>query len=460
MIKRTLQEIERMAQGEGLAEPFHSQMIHGVSIDSRTVVAGNLFIPIVRIDDGHKYVREAFNKGAKASLWQKDHPNPPHDIPLIFVDDTLKALQNLARSYREQLPVKVIGVTGSNGKTTTKDMISAILSEGYNVHKTQGNLNSQYGLPLSLLALEENTDIAVLEMGMSERGQIERLSRIATPDATIITMIGVSHLETLGSRDEIANAKLEITSGLKNGGIFIYNGDEPLLEKGLQHINLPNSVQLIRFGESDKNDYYPVSYTETSDAISFSINRNPSIPYSIPLLGKHNIYNAIASIAVAEQLGAVNEHIKAGLQSVKITPMRMEKVIGISGLTIINDAWNASPHSMKAAIETFQELSEPVRKFVVLGDMLELGAGEIEYHTEIGKMIDPDKIDYVYTFGKLSHHIAAAAKENFGVERVRFFADKEELIRDLQSLVKPQDFVLVKGSRGMALEEVVEKLAN
>lgn len=458
LISRTLIQVQQMVQGERLAGQYNDVVISGASIDSRTVKKGNLFIPIIRIDDGHKYVREAVNKGAVASLWQKDHPHPPENVPLIFVDDTLVALQSLAKSYRDQLPIKVIGITGSNGKTTTKDMISSILSTTYKVHKTEGNLNSQYGLPLTLLALEEKTEIAVLEMGMSERGQIESLSKIATPDIAVITMIGVSHLSSLGSREEIAAAKLEIIKGLKAEGLFVYNGDEALLEQGLMSYELPQFFASIRFGGNSLNDYFPLSYELASEETCFSINQNPSLQYSLPLIGKHNILNALASIAVAKQLGVSDTHILHGLQNVKITAMRMEKCIGQSGLTIINDAWNASPQSMKAAIETFQELKGYERKFIVLGDMMELGEAEVQYHTEIGEFIDPMKIDYVYTFGELAQHIASAAQLNFKNERVRSFMNKEDLIRDIEHAINSQDIVIVKGSRGMQLEDVVSKL--
>ena len=204
--------------------------IAGVSIDSRKVTTDNLFVPLRGEKvDGHRYVEKVRDQGAAASLWQKDVPNPPKNIPIIIVENTEVALQELARAYRQQLNVRVIGVTGSNGKTTTKDMTAALLATTYKVHKTSGNFNNHLGLPLTILSMDEDTDVAVLEMGMSSRGEIEFLSKLARPDLAIITNIGESHLLDLGSREEIANAKLEIIEGLAGGGTLIYYGDEPLL---------------------------------------------------------------------------------------------------------------------------------------------------------------------------------------------------------------------------------------
>jgi UDP-N-acetylmuramoyl-tripeptide--D-alanyl-D-alanine ligase len=245
-----------MASGKELDIKFNDIVVQGISIDSRTIAPGNLFVPIIRVIDGHDYIIEAINKGAVAALWQNDHPNPPDDIPLIFVEDCLIALQQLAYSYRKQLPVKVVAITGSNGKTTTKDMVTSILETSYSVHKTKGNLNSQIGLPLTLLEIEEHTQVAVLEMGMSERGQIERLSQIAEPDIAVITMIGLSHLSSLGSKEEIAAAKLEIVKGLHSDGVLVLNGDEPLLKIDFNRV--------VHFGTDESNDYY-VSSIEQED---------------------------------------------------------------------------------------------------------------------------------------------------------------------------------------------------
>ena len=256
---------------------------------------GNLFVPIIRMKDGHEYVKEAMDNGAVASLWKKSYGTPPKGIPIIFVDDTLFALQQLAQFYRREINVKVIGITGSNGKTTVKDIIGSILSSTYRVHKTKGNFNSQIGLPLTILEMERNTEFLILEMGMSEKGQIRNLSRIAQPDVAIITMIGQSHLETLGSREEIAKAKFEIVDGLHDDGLFLYNGDEPLLS---QHINTLG-IESKSFGGKYTNDLFPTNVQLDEYGVHFKLNHS-KIQYDVPLHGKHNIFNTIVGIAVGQ----------------------------------------------------------------------------------------------------------------------------------------------------------------
>src|SRR5574342_95778 len=253
MIKRTLKQISEMVSAINDSSAFSDVVITGVTIDSRKIGAGNLFVPFKgeRVD-GHKYVVESIEKGAAAALWQKDVPNPPENLPILIVEDCLIALQELARNYRNQLPVKVVGITGSNGKTTTKDMTTSLLSTQYKVQKTEGNYNNHIGLPLTVLGLHEDTEVAVLEMGMSGRGEIEFLTKLARPDAVVITNIGESHLLDLGSREGIAEAKLEILKGLKDGGLAVLHGDEPLLMERIQEHK--GNVLVKTFGRNDTND--------------------------------------------------------------------------------------------------------------------------------------------------------------------------------------------------------------
>ncbi|WP_090689025.1 UDP-N-acetylmuramoyl-tripeptide--D-alanyl-D-alanine ligase [Bacillus sp. 166amftsu] len=375
---------------------------------------------------------------------------------MISNGDTLIALQHLARFYRKQLSVDVIGVTGSNGKTTTKDLINSVLGTTYKVHKTQGNLNSQIGLPLTILEIEEDCEIVVLEMGMSEHGQIQRLSEIAEPNLAVITMIGQSHIQTLGLREAIADAKLEIVMNLKEQGLLIYNGDEPLLKERIHTLPNANHIEFIRFGESSSNDIYPVSMKEHSTGIDFTL--NDEVIYFIPLHGKHNVYNAIIAIKVGQQFNLDQQSIKKGLKQVEITEMRFQMLKGKSGTTIINDAWNASPSSVKAAIETFEQLVGYKKKIIVLGDMLELGQEEEKYHRDIGQILNPNTIDYIFTIGERAKMIVQEAKFRYTKGKVKAFLTKEEAITEILSVCNPEDAVLVKGSRGMALEEVVQEL--
>lgn len=463
MIRRQYKDIAAMVGGHSFVENHDGLWIQGVSIDSRTIKEGNLFFPFAGQQlDGHDYVQEVFAQGAAASLWQNDHPNPPEGVPLIFVDDMLKALQHLAKAYRNSLPVRVVGITGSNGKTTTKDMVASILATTYKVHKTEANMNTHIGLPLTLLQMDEDTEMAVLEMGMRGRGEIELLAVIAQPEVAIITNVGEAHLERLGSREEIARAKLEIVEGLQPGGLLVYQGDNPLINKVLSERNAADSMLRFTFGADPGNDLYPtaIMLDSESNGTHFTTNASNGIAYYIPLLGQHNVTNALAAIIVSKYMGVREPDITRGLQNLRITGMRVEIVRGANGLTIINDAFNASPTAMRAAISTLEELRGYGRKMIVLGDMLELGDEEQQFHREIGERLTPDQIDYVFTYGKLAEHIADAAQKKYPLDHVFAYQDKEELVRKVRALAKPADVVLVKASRGMKLDAVVEALKD
>jgi UDP-N-acetylmuramoyl-tripeptide--D-alanyl-D-alanine ligase len=423
-----------------------------------------LFIPLSgERFDGHEYAAQAFAAGAAAVLWAQDRPVPAElaGKPLVVVTDPLSALQRLAASYRDQLPVRVIGITGSNGKTTTKDLVASALGAFFRVHKTEGNLNNHIGLPLTVLGLAEDTDFAVLEMGMSGFGEIELLSGIARPDAAVITNIGEAHMLQLGSREGIAKAKLEIVSGLKPGGLLLINGDEPLLRGALQHLALPERTEVRTFGLTAANDWTVADAVVGAADSSFTV-RSPLAQFAagfrIPVPGKHNISNALAAIALAVRFGVPEERIREGLSSVKLTGMRIETVAAYNGATVLNDAYNANPTAVKAAIALVSELSGYRRKWLVLADMLELGPDEERLHREVGETILPEGADCVITFGNLSRHTMAGAAERFPADAVRHFDDKEQLKAWLREAVKPEDLVLVKGSRGMRMEEIVQAL--
>ncbi|ANC07574.1 MULTISPECIES: UDP-N-acetylmuramoyl-tripeptide--D-alanyl-D-alanine ligase [Bacillus cereus group] len=451
MIQLQLNKLEEIVNGEGLQESFHYIEMQGVCIDSKKITKGNLFVPIIRVKDGHDYVKEAMEKGAAASLWKKSYGDPPKGIPIIFVDDTLLALQKIARYYRKTSNVKVIGITGSNGKTMVKDIISTILSTTYRVHKTKGNLNSQIGLPLTILEMKQDTEFLILEMGMSETGQIRNLAQIAQPDVAIITMIGQSHLETLGSREEIAKAKFEIVDGLNDGGLFLYNGDEPLLS---QNINMLG-IESKSFGGKYTNDLFPTNVQLDEYGVHFKLNHS-KIQYDVPLHGKHNIFNTIVGIAVGQFYKVPIEKIQEALQQINITQMRFQFVTAKTGFTIINDAWNASPSSMKAAIETLQKLNAYKKKIIVIGDMLELGKKAETYHREIGEMLNEESIQYVFTYGELAKIVAEEARKNYHTGKIKSFDNKAKIAEEVLKVITKKDVVLLKGSRGMALEEIVQ----
>ena len=453
MIKRTLAEIAAMVKGQ-IHDSVRDVMVVGVTNDTRKITDANLFVPLQgEKSNGHDHVLQAFEQGASASFWEHNQPNPPEGAALIFVEDSLQALQQLAKAYLNELEAKVIGITGSNGKTTTKDMTASILGTKYRVHKTSGNYNNHIGLPLTVLSAPENTEMLILEMGMSSRGEISLLSRIGQPDAAIITNIGESHLLDLGSREGIADAKMEIVEGLKPEGVLIYNGDEPLLINRIGEV----ASRKISFGRSITNDYYPADIQPGQDEMNFTIEKEGMHSFQLPVLGTHNVLNSLAAIAVGREMGISYEEIARGLRELKLTNMRMEVSFGVNGEKIINDAYNASPTSMKAAIELVKGMTDATKKILVLGDMLELGPEEAEYHYKMGELIT-DEIDYVLAYGNLSVNLAEGAKANLGPERVFHFEDKEKLVHKLKELTEPHALVLVKASRGMRLEEVVKAL--
>lgn len=456
MITRTLQQIQNMIEIKNNISSFQDVTIHGVTIDSRKIQPGNLFIPFKgEHSDGHMYVEAALKSGATAALWQRDVPNPPANLPILIVEDTLEAIQELARSYRNELDVKVVGITGSNGKTTVKDMTANLLSLQYRVKKTEGNYNNHLGMPLTILALEEDTEIAVLEMGMSGKGEIEFLTKLARPNVAIITNIGEAHLQDLGSREAIAEAKLEIVQGLQDDGLLIYMGDETILKDGLAGIN--RNIDIQTFGRSSQNDLYPVEIETKQNGSRFKVNK-VDFKFHLPVLGAHNVLNALSAMLAAYFFNIPYEKMNDGFVHLKLTQMRMELVEGFKGEKIINDAYNASPTSMRAAIDLISNLPDYDQKIVVLGDMLELGEKEKEFHYEMGKSLDPQKINYVFTFGPLAAQIAEGAKAAFPPEKVFSFLDKPSLMDQLVKLTSKETLILVKASRGMKLEEVVTEL--
>ena len=450
MIEVTLEQIKTWIPCE-IENEFMDHGIKGVSIDSRDIHNQNLFIPFKGEHvDGHKYVAQALKDGAGAAFYQKGEPLDENiDGPIIWVDDTLEALQHLAKAYLEFVNPQVIAVTGSNGKTTTKDMIESVLKPQFKVKKTQGNYNNEIGMPLTILQLDIDTEISILEMGMSGFHEIELLSKLAQPDIAIITNIGESHMQDLGSREGIAKAKSEITLGLKPGGLFIYDGDEPLLEP---YANEIQNADLVSFGKNSDNTLVSTIETIKDHGIAFTINHDEH--YELPILGEHNMKNATIAIAVGKRLNLSYETIYQNIQDVQLTGMRMEQHHTDSGILVINDAYNASPTSMKAAIDTLSSMEG--RKILVLGDVLELGPDSQIMHEAVGDYLVNKQIDALYTYGKEAAHIHHTGKTF--VKSAEHYTDKTALIKSLKTNIEPKDKILIKGSRGMQLEEVVEAL--
>lgn len=468
MIKRTIKQIAEMSGARWNGN--HAELnITGVTTDSRQAAAGQLFVPIVGEHfDGHAYLEQAIANGAVAALWQKGREVPAslEGVPLLIVGDTLVALQRLATAYRSELVTRVVGITGSNGKTTTKDMAAAILGTTYKVHKTEGNLNNHIGLPLTVLRLEEDTEVAVLEMGMSGFGEIELLTKIAQPDAAIITNIGDAHMLQLGSRAGIAKAKLEIALGLSEDGLLLYNGDEPLLDAELERSILPAGIVRRTFGLSKQNEWSASDISIESEATTFTAIYNGTASglgtVRIPVPGQHNVSNALAAIAIGRFFGVPAAKIVEGLSHLKLTGMRIQPVRAFNGTMLLNDAYNANPTAVRAAIDLVEQLDGYSRKWIVLGDMLELGPEEQTLHFEVGAYITPSKADAVLTFGPLAKHIAEGVKSQFpnagANDVIKHFEDKNELTLWLREQMQPKDIVLIKGSRGMQMEQIVQAL--
>ena len=456
MIKRTLREIESMVNGKGLKEEFKELSIQGVSTDSRTIRKNQLFIPLIGENfNGHDFINEAIEKGALASLWDENQPLPQLDFPFILVEDTLKALQQLAKEYREQLDIRVVGITGSNGKTTTKDILASLLSTKYKTQKTIGNFNNHIGTPLTLLSLEEDTEMAVIEMGTDKFGEISLLTSLAKPDVAIITNIGEAHLEDLKTRENIAKAKLEILEGLSHEGLFIYYGDDPILKKVMKDVDITQKI--LTFGEEEGNDYRCELVHADVNGISFTLTQPEKEDFFLPMLGKHNMYNAMAAIATARYFDIPFDLIREGFYHVEKTGMRNELVLA-EGFTILNDSYKSNPSSLLAALDTLYNMEGYSQKIAVLGDMLGLGEDEIEMHEDVGRKIDPEKIDYLFTIGPFAEYIANHAKIRFEKDRVISCKNKAHLIESIKKVMKPNSIILVKASRPLELEEVVDRL--
>ncbi|RED65776.1 UDP-N-acetylmuramoyl-tripeptide--D-alanyl-D-alanine ligase [Cohnella lupini] len=460
-MQATVQAVAEWSGAEGLSGRSASEglLLTGVSTDTRTIKPGQLFVPLRgERYDGHDYIRTAAEAGAAASLWDSGLPVPDIDIPLILVADTLLALQALAVGYAGSLSAKVVAVTGSNGKTTTKDFVSAVLSTKYLVHKTDGNFNNHIGLPLTILRAPSNTEILVLEMGMSAKGEISLLSKMSRPDLAIITNIGESHLLHLGSRRNIAKAKLEIADGLKPGGTLFYYGDEPLLSEEIAANGELNKLKTVTFGENPGNDWNARYIRVTAEETHFSIAGEGDVSFALPVAGRHNAINALAAIAVGRHMGLTFDEIREGLASAKLTGMRIERSAAKNGALILNDAYNASPTSVKAAIHLVAELTGYRRKWIVLGDMLDLGPEEEAMHGGIGRGLNDAKADAVLLYGPLSKNTYSEAKSNFPEGNVLHFGEKEALADYLLERLEKDDLVLVKASRGMRMEEIVSIL--
>jgi UDP-N-acetylmuramoyl-tripeptide--D-alanyl-D-alanine ligase len=441
-------------------------LISRISIDSRTLIPGDLFFAIVGSSfDGHDFIIEAFNKGAMGAVVCKgastllQDEQIDKDKIIIEVKDTLSALQDWSKHYKDKFKTFNICITGSNGKTTTKEIIAHILSQEFSLLKTSGNYNNEIGIPLTLLQLNKSHKILVVEMGMRGLGEIKILSNFIPPDLAVITNIGEAHIGLLGSKDNIFTAKSELLQSLDKDGKAIINRDDPYYFKML---NIVKDKKVYTFGIENRSDIMARNIRMVSDKgmrFFLEVQNSKNREIYLPLLGRYNIYNALAAVAVAFALGIELDLIERGLSSFKPLDLHMQLSNFYNGIKILNDSYNASPLSVKNALETLAEAAQNNRKIAILGDMLELGKKTDFYHREIGKEVVKLSIDTLITVGQGGKIIAQSSKEEGMAEERIFSFEKNEkinLAKKLLSLTKPGDFILLKGSREMKMEEILE----
>jgi UDP-N-acetylmuramoyl-tripeptide--D-alanyl-D-alanine ligase len=467
-MKRLTVEQITAAVGGTLLQGDPKDTVAGVSTDSRKIGAGELFIPLIgEQHDAHDFIPQVIERGCRILILSKQ----PEEIrvsegtlnecgeigdplDLILVSDTTKALQDLASFYLSLFHIRKIGVTGSTGKTTTKEMLYSIFSEKYKTARNIGNLNNHIGLPLTVLSLPEDTEAGIFEMGMSELGEIDLLAELVRPDIGIITNIGISHIENLGSRQNILKAKMEITNYFSNDGILIVNEDNDFLSRD----DVSGNYHVITTGETGRSNFIISSIVDRGeDGVEFSIEHKQEIQaFRLGIPGRHNAYNAALAVAAAVCSGITMKEAAAGLLNLEITDKRLN-IKGKNGMKVIDDTYNASPDSMKAAIDVLIS-TKGFRKLAILADMFELGENSDSFHAEVGKYAAESGVDHVLAVGTHAKHIADAAAQILGEDKVHYYATKELLMNDIGSMISSGDVILVKGSRGMAMDQVVKKI--
>ncbi|ABB13856.1 UDP-N-acetylmuramoyl-tripeptide--D-alanyl-D-alanine ligase [Carboxydothermus hydrogenoformans] len=418
-----------------------------VSTDTRTLKPYALFVALHGEKlDGHEFVPDAVAKGAAGVVVERPFSI---NVTQIVVKDTFRALQELALYNRQKEGLKVIGITGSNGKTTTKDLVKAVLRQKYNVCATEKNFNNELGVPLTLLNFDENTEVGIVEMGMRGLGEIDALCQVARPDIGIITNIGEAHLELLKSQENIARAKSELIKNLPGDGVAIINGESPYIKEIVA--NIP--VKKYFFGHR-AGDLYIKKFSQEDDGLRFITAGILEEEFFLPLFGVHNAVNALAAILTALTLGVRVPLIKKGLSEVELTGMRLE-IQFIGSMKIIKDYYNASPTSMEAALKVLAGTGQKGRKIAVLGEMYELGDFETTGHRRVGEVASKLGVDFLITVGPKAREIGnGALAGGMSPQNIFHFATKEEAGSFLLNFLKPEDTVLLKASRGMKFEEL------
>ena len=442
--------LELLARAAGDNTPRQGMITH-ICTDSRQITPGCLFVALQgERFDGHDFVPAALEQGAAAAVVH--HPVDAPREKLVQTDDTQAALLRMAACYRDQFPaLRLTAVTGSVGKTTTKEMMACVLSSGWKTLKTEGNMNNEIGMPKTMLQLDRSYEAAVIEMGMTGFGEIRDLTLAAKPCLGVITTIGVSHMERLGSRENILKAKLELREGMADGAPLLLNGDNDLLS----HVK-DERLRVVFFGiDNPACAIRCTGYTEEGDSTRVAIAwEGKEYQTLLPTLGRHNVYNALAAFGTGVLLGLEPEQCARALADYRPAGMR-QRLVEKKGILVMEDCYNASPDSMRAALETLGSYPCGGKRIAVLSDMLELGAAEEEGHRQAGALA-AQKADWLLCWGPLARLYAEGAREA-GMTQVEWFETKEDLARAVAQLARPGDLCWFKASRGMALEDVIGK---
>ena len=447
-MKLTIKEIAQVLSVSGIVD---EREISSVEFDSRKIEKDGLFVPLPGTRDGHDFVHAAKENGAIATLWQKDRVEVPSDLVVLPVADVTKAFQTLAQYYKQKIGPKTVAITGSNGKTTTKDMTASVLAQKYRTYKTQGNYNNDLGVPYTMLHMPDDTEVLILEMGMDHAGEIHFLSQLGQPDVAAITLIGEAHLENLGSRKNIAKAKMEIVDGLAQDGALFVPADEPLLTDLIAPIS--QEVQTFGLGQGDLQAEI---VNETSESTEFEIN---DASFIITVLGGYNVKNALIAYGIGRYFGLSMEQIKNGLAQVELTKNRTQWLQAKNGAKLLSDVYNANPTAMRLVLESFGRLTLPGRRIAVLADMLELGPDSSAMHASMAEAI-VGFYDFVYLYGEQMQALANRLTE-LNVPHAYFIpAQRQAFLEQVQKEIQPTDSVILKGSNGMQLSELVALLTE
>ena len=450
----TVKDLYKIQLGVQILQGLFSYEFLHCNTNSKTIKEGETFFAIGK---GNNYIEDALKKGASGCVTEKDlskeFMEKYPEVMFVKVEDSLNTLQNLAAFKRAVYNIPVIAITGSVGKTSTKDIVAAVMSKKYNVLKTEGNFNNHIGLPLTIMNLEEH-DALVLEMGMNHFCEIEVLTDIARPNIAIITNIGTAHIGNLGSRENILEAKLEILKGLQETGTLIINNDCDLLKNWNDNENHSKLFDVLTYSINENSNLKAKNNKTTENSTSYEVSyRDENIKINLPIYGEPFIYNSLAAIGVAEVLRMDSQDVIDALKDLKLTNKRME-VIEKNSIKYINDAYNASYESMKYALEYLSKVSGK-RKIAVLGDMFELGEYTEELHRKVGNQVEKYSIDILITAGKFSKYIndeAENVKERFHLK------DRNEVIQKLKEIQQEGDVILIKASNGMKFYEIIENL--